>query len=89
MNEKKKDKLLHDFYLMADEETSRKNNNHRGGRNKAFRNSNNYNARRNDAHHMKPLSRSVAPKAPGRGKKNKKEKTSSNRIRIGNKSYLR
>ena len=58
----------------------------RGGRNKAFRNSNNYNARRNDAHHMKPLSRSVAPKAT-RGKKDKKAKTSSNRIRIGNTSY--
>ena len=87
MNEKKKDKLLHDFYLMADQEveSKRRNDNH-GGRNKAFRNSNNYNARRNDAHHMKPLSRSVAPKVPGR-KKDKSKKTSNNRIRIGNKTY--
>ena len=80
--------MMTDFYLMQDHETLRKNNNNRGGRNKAFRNSNNYNARRNDAHHMKPLSRSVAPKAT-RGKKDKnKAKTSSNRIRIGNRSYL-
>jgi len=79
--------MMKDYYQMADQEveSKRRNDNH-GGRNKAFRNSNNYNARRNDAHHMKPISRSVAPKAPGR-KKNKKEKTSSNRIRIGNISY--
>lgn len=76
---------------MADQEveSKRRNDNH-GGRNKAFRNSNNYNARRNDAHHMKPLSRSVAPKAAGRGKKNKdNSKKTNNRIRVGNESYLR
>jgi len=82
---------MKDYYLMADQEveSKRRNDNRGGGRNKsAFRNSNNYNARRNDAHNMKPLSRSVAPKAAGRGKKNKdNSKKMNNRIRVGNKSY--
>ena len=78
--------MMRDFYLMQDAERSGSNRLDRGGRNKAFRNSNNYNARRNDAHHMKPISRSVAPKVPGR-KKDKSKKTSNNRIRIGNKTY--
>ena len=73
--------MMRDFYLMQDSQTMGSQRLDRGGRNKAFHNSNNYNARRNDAHHMKPLSRSVAPKAP-RGKKDKStKKTSSNRIR--------
>ena len=80
--------MMRDYYLMQDSETIGNNRLDRGGRTKTFRNSNNYNARRNDAHHMKPISRSVAPKAP-RGKKDKStKKTSSNRIRIGNKSYM-
>ena len=79
--------MMRDFYLMQDAERISNDRLDRGGRNNTFRYSNNYNARRNDAHHMKPISRSVAPKAPGR-KKNKKEKTSSNRIRVGNKLYL-
>jgi len=81
--------MMRDFYLMQDSQTMGNQRLDRGGRTKTFRNSNNYNARRNDAHHMKPLSRSVAPKAAGRGKKNKdnSKKTSSNRIRIGNRSY--
>lgn len=65
VNEKNKavEKMMTDFYSMQDAERISNDRLDRGGRNKAFRNSNNYNARRNDAHHMKPISRSVAPKA--------------------------
>jgi hypothetical protein len=82
--------MMRDYYLMADQEveSKRRNGNH-GGRNKAFHNSNNYNARRNGANHQRPLSKSVQQKAPGRGKKNKdNSKKTNNRIRVGNKSYL-
>ena len=82
---------MRDYYLMADQEveSKRRNGNH-GGRSKTFHNnSNNYNARRNDAHHQRPLSKSFVQKAPGRGKKNKdNSKKTNNRIRVGNKTYL-
>lgn len=93
VNEKKNkgvEKMMRDYYLMADQEVeSKRRNDNRGGRGKTFHNnSNNYNARRNDAHHQRPLSKSFVQKVPGHGKKDKLKKTTSNRIRVGNKSYL-